>query len=239
MTGLMAAFLLGLTLIISITPSAIRADCLSWFSDETQGWEKYEEEPEIGMTIFFQKGSNYYRFKGIMEVNASREALVDLLSDPEGKVGECHKLFPRCKTALIVSRNCERVDETFQGNGEDYQAMTFQSTWPAKDRYVVLHRVYTNDDGKGTTELRATATTNLCQEPKLQRMKEQLTTWRFQSKGEVTCVSYDSYSDPDTSGVPRWFVNSELRNAVFETLKNMKCLRSEDQDWKKRNCKSS
>lgn len=50
----------------------------------------------------------------------------------------------------------------------------------------------------------------------------------------TTCISYESYSDPDASWwVPQIIVNSKLSEAVFETLKNMK--KSENHNWEKSN----
>jgi hypothetical protein len=252
MTSLMVTLMLVITSIILIAPSAARADCLPWFSEETQGWEKWGEKAgEAGITIFSKKGPNYDQFKGIMEIDASREALINLLHDPEDKAGECQKLVPKCKKARIVSRHCEEMKEASQDKGESYQFMAFKGeldsasipSWVvkllAKDRYVVLHRVLNEDEGKGATVLRVEAVPDICQEPKLRRMKAQSATWRFQSKEGRTCVSYESYSDPDAPSIVRDTVNLEIGNAVFGTLKNMKCLRSENGEWKRIHCQSS
>lgn len=119
---------------ILIVPFSVQADCNSWFSEETKGWEKQKEDSEVGITIFSQKGSTYDRFKGTMEIKTSPEVLENLLFDPGGKIGGCQKLFPKCKKALVISRNCQRVDETPQDKGESYQLMAFAGWGPVKGR---------------------------------------------------------------------------------------------------------
>ncbi len=174
-------------------------------------WEMIKNEDGIQLYRRTVKGSEFDEFKGVTVVNTRIEIIGMVLRDPPA--------YPKWMSSCKKSQIIEKFDEN---NMIVYYVQ--KTTWPIKDRDVVLKATTTIDWESGwfTVELISTEDSRVPPKDNLVRMAKMIGKWFVKYiDREHTSVTFIFTSDPAGS-LPASLVNDNMKNFPYNTLRGMK-----------------
>ena len=166
---------------------------------------------ENGITVHTRPvpGSGIEEFRGVVEIDASADAVLELVRDSE----RFKDWFPNTPESRLLDRD----------GAVSHQYSVMDAPWPVSDRDNVFRSVLTQDTRDGTFELRITANPDHHPEqPGRVRVRRANGLWRFEPLGpERTRVTFQMHLDPG-GGVPSWLINARVVDSPFEALTNLR-----------------
>lgn len=174
-------------------------------------WTLKRDKDGIQVSIRSVAGSKHDAVRAEMEIDVALTELVGIMMDPSA----CPDWVALCKRSEIVN----------QDSATELHIYTLNDLpWPARDRDVVAHVVWSQDD-TGKVTMQATLVAGLVPAMnKTLRLTEGTTQWQLIPVSSTrTRIVSEAHIDPG-GATPAWLVNMLLIDSPHKTMKNLRAL---------------
>lgn len=194
---------LGLFLCTAFLQAAVASSA----TDEEWSLDKQKD----GIDVYTRpvEGSGIKAFKGVAEVGANIESILELLRDSS----RFKTWFPNTPESKLLSRDGDVA----------YQYSVMGTPWPMADRDNVLRSVTTRDTLTGVVEIEVNAAPDYYPVQKGRvRVQKAHGTWTLVPAGpDKTLVTFTMHLEPG-GGIPQWLINTRIVATPFEALTNLR-----------------
>lgn len=174
-------------------------------------WELDKQENGIDVYTRPVEGSGIKEFKGIAEVAADAESILQILRDSDG----FKDWFPNTSDSRLLARD---------GN-VTHQYSVMETPWPIANRDNVFRSELTRDETTGVIDITVAAEPDFIPvEDGIVRVRKANGNWKLEPIApDKTRITFTMHLEPG-GGIPEWIINARVVASPFEALTNLRGL---------------